>query len=492
MKKLFFVLVLILLVPTNVLADEIEIDGLWYEIVSKTREAKVITYKSEKYGGTIIIPENVEFDGVNYNVTSIEDNAFYQCSDLISVTIPNCVKKIGWCAFYECGNLESAEIPNSVTNIGSQAFWGCRSLTSVVIPISVTRIDDYVFCDCRSPTSIVIPNSVTAIGRGAFQSCSSLSSVTIPNSVARIDIEAFRYCRSLTSITIPNSITNINEFAFEGCSSLTSVTIPNSVMSVGLQAFYGCSSLKTITIGNGVNTIFYHAFANCLELKDVYCYADIIPSMLNVYNKPVTSAFEGSLVEYATLHVPESSISDYKSTEPWSNFKSVVAIDGVPDTQKCATPTISYNNGKLKFDCDTEGVEFISEITDADIKKNYSSEIDLTATYFIRVHAIKSGYDNSDMATATLCWIDVEPKTEGIGNGIASVRANAILIQSRSNVLSITGAPMGSEICAYNLSGQKVGSAKTLSETTEVCTLLQTGEVGIVMVGQKAVKVVMK
>ena len=96
------------------------------------------------------------------------------------------------------------------------------------------------------------------------------------------------------------------------------------------------------------------------------------------------------------------------------------------------------------------------------------------------------------MATATLCWIDVEPKTEGIGNGIASVRANAILIQSRSNVLSITGAPMGSEICAYNLSGQKVGSAKTLSETTEVCTLLQTGEVGIVMVGQKAVKVVMK
>ena len=111
-------------------------------------------------------------------------------------------------------------------------------------------------------------------------------------------------------------------------------------------------------------------------------------------------------------------------------------------------------------------------------------------TYNISVYATKSGYENSETVTATLCWIDVDLKTEGITGITANVRANPVLIQSNGNVLTILGAPEGSEINVYNLSGQKVGSARAVSECTDVFTSLQAGDVGIVKIGSKAVKVV--
>ena len=84
-------------------AAEVEIDGLWYEVITKAKEAKVISYKNNiKYSGNIVIPETVEYDGANYSVTSIGDNTFYKCTNLTSVTIPNSVTTIGERAFYGC------------------------------------------------------------------------------------------------------------------------------------------------------------------------------------------------------------------------------------------------------------------------------------------------------------------------------------------------------------------------------------------------------
>ncbi len=133
-----------------------------------------------------------------------------------------------------------------VTSIGSGAFYGCSSLTSVTIPDGVTNIGDFAFANCSGLTSITIPDSVTSIGDSAFYGCSGLTSVTIGDSVTSIGYSAFRDCSSLTSVTIPDSVTSISAMAFEGCSSLTSVTIPDSVTSIGGHAFYGCSKLKTV------------------------------------------------------------------------------------------------------------------------------------------------------------------------------------------------------------------------------------------------------
>ena len=210
-------------------ASDTQVDDIWYDFDSSTKTASV-TYRgseynsySNEYSGSVIIPETVTYDGTTYSVTSIGKYAFYDCSSLVSVTIPNSVTHIGDHAFYKTSSLTSVNIPNSVTSIGDYAFRGCSSLTAIDIPNSLTKIVHGMFDDCSSLATVTIPNSVTSIDTWAFSSCTSLTSITIPNSVTRIGSFAFEYCRSLTAITIPESVTDIGSGAFESCSSLTSV-----------------------------------------------------------------------------------------------------------------------------------------------------------------------------------------------------------------------------------------------------------------------------
>ncbi len=224
-------------------------------------------------------------------------------------------------------------IPNSVTSIDG-AFYECSGLTSVTIPTSVTSIGNGAFYGCSSLTSVTIPTSVTSIGNGAFSNCSGLISLTIPNSVTSIDDFGFSNCSGLTSVTIPNSVTSMGIGAFRDCTSLTSVTIPNSVTSIVSFAFYGCSGLTTITIGSEVEFISEKAFASCPDLTNVYCYAEYVPGT-------GSDVFEGSFIEYVTLHVPESAIEQYKATAPWSSFKNIV---GVTDTNNYWEMNLTVNN----------------------------------------------------------------------------------------------------------------------------------------------------
>ena len=300
---------------------------------------------------------------------------------------------------------------------------------------------------------------------------------------------AFSGCSGLTSVTIPNSVTSIGDYAFRYCSGLTSVTIPNSVTSIGYNAFFGCSKLTTITIGSGIKTINSSAFASCPELTDVTCYAENVPSTN-------TDAFKDSYIEYTTLHVPASAVNAYKVADPWKNFKSIMATDGTtpetPETPKCEKPTISYENGKLTFSSATDGAVCQYSITDTDIKAGSGNEVQLGVTYTISVYATKSGYDNSETATATLCWIDQQPKTEGITNGIANIPANAVLIQSEGGSIKVQGVDDGTMVNVYGINGTQAGSAISQGGAATINTNLQPGSIAIVKIGQKSVKVVMK
>ena len=482
MKKTL--LLLLVLFTLSASAEPVEIDGIYYNLLSKGNVAEV-TKNPNSYSGSVTIPESVTYQEATYSVKTIGREAFWRCTNLTSITIPNSVTSIGTYAFRDCTRLTSITIPNSVTSIGDAAFAG-TSLTSITIPNSVTSISSYAFDGCPL-TSITIPNSVTSIGDDAFSECTRLTSITIPNSVTSIGDGAFWECTSLTSITIPNSVTSIGAYAFRKCTSLTSITIPNSVTSIRMFTFANCTNLTSITIPNCVWSIGESAFAGCPNLTDITCYRENVPSTS-------VDAFKDSYVEYATLHVPSSAINEYKTTEPWKNFKSIVSIEGgeTPTVPKCKKPTISYQNGKLTFCSETEGADFVSEINDADIKKYYDAEVQLSVTYEISVYAVKTGYDNSDTATATLCWIDQQPQTEGIANGIVSVPSRAVLVKNEGGLFSVQGIDDGTQISVYNTNGVQAGSAISQNGMALISTDLQSGNIAIIKIGKESVKVVVR
>ena len=307
MKRTLFILTALfglLFSSSPALAYDCVVDGIYYILDKYNKTASVTCMYNNKYCGDVVIPETITiaYNDATYSVTSIGIDAFYACSELTSVTIPNSVTSIGNDAFRGCSGLNSivvsgnnvtydsrdncnaiietstnklvagcknTTIPNSVTSIGDKAFYACSGLTSVTIPNSVTAIGEGAFSYCSGLKSATIPNSVTSIGNAAFRGCSGLTSLTIPNSVTSIGYEAFCGCKGLTSVTIPNSVTSFGNAAFRGCSGLTSVTIPNSVTSIGDEAFCECSGLTSVTIPNSVTSIGYEAFCGCKGLTSV-------------------------------------------------------------------------------------------------------------------------------------------------------------------------------------------------------------------------------
>ena len=214
-KQLLFLL-LAMLTSTTLQAYDAEIDGIYYNFSGNNA---TVTYGDIKYSGAVVIPESVIYEDYTYSVTSIGGSAFYNCSSLTSVTIPNSVTSIGLSAFSGCSSLTSVNIPSSVTSIWENSFNGCSSLVTVVLEsneiVSKRRHMRTIFGD--QVQNYVIGETVEAIGDEAFWGCSGLTSITIPNSVTSIGNYAFSGCSGLTSITIPNSVTSIGNYAFSGC-----------------------------------------------------------------------------------------------------------------------------------------------------------------------------------------------------------------------------------------------------------------------------------
>ena len=299
---------------------------LYYSIVGNNA---IVTYKEYGEGdtsmvGDIVIPSSAG----GYNVIGIGSRAFYLCTGISSVTMPNTITRIDADAFAGCTGLTSVTIPENVTSL-SNAFSGCTNLTTVyynatnctdtympfaeadfsgnyissittaIIGNNIQVIPDDLFGGCVQLTTVAIPPSVTTIG-AAFWRCSNLTNINIPLSVTTIKEQAFQYS-GLTSVSIPSSVNRIgyNAFAhchnlttvfysmdsciynyqygsslyggmFEDCENLSTVHLGSSVRYIPPYTFYGCTGLYSIDIPDGVRVIQNNTFGNCTGLHSVH------------------------------------------------------------------------------------------------------------------------------------------------------------------------------------------------------------------------------
>ena len=296
-------------------------EGLYYN-VTDTGEIEITG--CYEYVRKVNIP--IEIDGKS--VTSIGSSAFYDCTSLTEITIPDSVTSIRECAFYDCTSLKNVyisdinawfeidfddldsnpmcnganlycngelvtevAIPDSMESIGSYVFSYCTSLTKITIPDSVTSIGQYAFCGCTSLTEITIPDSVTSIGEGVFFGCTSLTEITIPDSVTHIENHTFDDCTSLRSVTFLSPKTGIEEGAFSDCNAdmkfiiedtydqkgeaasvatnVTQLTVKHKEGKIPAGAYEGSKRLKEVTLEEGITLIEDDAFANCDNLEKI-------------------------------------------------------------------------------------------------------------------------------------------------------------------------------------------------------------------------------
>jgi len=353
MKKLVLFLMSLFMSNTSYSYDAV-IGGIYYNLITKAKEAEVtygdwnVNIEEGQYNGAIVIPDSIEYNGITYNVISIGKSAFSLCRNLTSVKLPKHLRKIEDGAFSICSKLDSISIPDGVETIGVTAFQ-FTGLKSLVIPNSVLSIGYMAFVNCENLVSVKLSDSLIKLGTAAFMQCYQLESITLPESLSSMDNSVFMNCTSLISVNIPSSMKSISESAFKGCTSLDSLVIPNGLYTIGSSAFSGCSNLKVVNISSTVTDIYKEAFAECKNLEYVYCNAEQIP-----YASYDT--FRDSYIEFATLYVPESSVDNYRQTEPWMYFKSIETINNSNLENVIISPVlIQYNNGIITINGIEEG-----------------------------------------------------------------------------------------------------------------------------------------
>ena len=325
MKTKLFTLLLAVAASVGTMFASTKIGDLYYNLDATNQTAEVTRQNSGEYSGDIVIPSSVTFNSVTYSVTSIGGYAFWVCTGLTSITIPNSVTSIGEYAFRSCIGLTFVTIPNSVTSIGNYAFYDCRGLISIEIPNSVTSIGNYAF---DNVPNIVYNGTATGSPWGARSINGFVDGYCVYSDETETTLIA---CSAATKgkITIPSSVTSIGGGAFSGCSGLTSIEIPNSVTSIGNSAFGLCIGLTSVTIPNSVTSIGNYAFIYCTGLTSVTIEADTPPT-IGIY----CFYSEDNNRKYSPLnisiYVPCGSLDTYKTAEGWSDYASRIKYTPLP------------------------------------------------------------------------------------------------------------------------------------------------------------------
>lgn len=287
-------------------------DLLIYECDENKLEAIVVGIQNT-LEREILIPSYILYNGSNYWVTSIKDNAFEECKNLKCIFIPDTIVSIGYINNIEsiyialdnpkyCSldgvlfNKEKTElirypakkrentytIPNSIISIKDYAFADCEELISIFIPNGLTIIKENAFLGCKNLTSITIPQSVEIIGKEAFHGCLSLRCFDVSSKnkcyhscddvlFDKSETELIQYpsARKDNFYIVPYSVRSINAWAFGGNPYIKRVELPDGLETIGTAAFAECIELSSIKLPNSIETIGSEAFESCCKLTSI-------------------------------------------------------------------------------------------------------------------------------------------------------------------------------------------------------------------------------
>lgn len=345
---------------------------------------------------------------IGSGVTEIGYFAFRHCEGLTSITVESgnsyfdsrnsCNAVIEKSSNKLIVGCKATVIPSSVKEIGSAAFNCLQGITSVTIPDGVVTIGQVAFYGCTNLTTVSIGNDVTEVGDASFYCCDKITTLILGNKVSKIGRNAFTGCTGLTSISFPNSLTSIGDYAFWGCENLNSITFPDNVSSIGSSAFRDCSNITSVTLGYYLSNIGSYAFLGCNKLGNVYCSAPVPPS--------AEYPFDNDILNTMYLHVPSSSLSLYQENlgyegGGWCSIPlSHISVLTNPGSGKLAIPTITLDNGVLKFDCGTNDAEYHYSISYPESNSNtIGNNVQMPLSFTVSVYAIKAGFEKSDTAT---------------------------------------------------------------------------------------------
>ena len=289
------------------------------DIAYKLKDGKAIVVRQPVNITSIKVPASITYNGESYTVTEIESYAFYNCTSLTSVELPNTISIIGDCAFYRCISLESIALPSNVSSIGSDAFFACTVLKFYEVnglKYLGNTSNNYLYLIevVQGVENADIHENCILIAKGAFNKCFTLISIKIGEKIKTIPDYEFYGCNKLVEVVnkspyitvvkgseengylgyyaldvynstdefIESKLSNQSGYIIydNGLEKIlvgyngeeTDLTLPNNVTKIYALAFYNCDSLTSIVIPDSVTSIGSHAFYDCSNLT-IYCEA---------------------------------------------------------------------------------------------------------------------------------------------------------------------------------------------------------------------------
>lgn len=407
--------------------------------------------------------------GVIYDKSGKTLMAYPQGRDYQAVISP-AVESLAPCAFYGCSLLPDISLPEGLIAIGDNAFYFCGALSSVSLPASVISVGRSAFADCMNLAAIEVDNNNPAY-------CSAFGSLLDKEAKILLQSPAAR----IGSCAIPETVNAISDLAFFRNIGVTTATIPEGTAIIGEGAFTGCQSLSAVTLPLSIKEIGHLAFAMCPALEAVYV---ANPDPAGIYMP--SDAFTGIDADKCFLYVPSGSLEAYATANAWSEFKTIVEYDALaPQQIEWDTAYSPDGSGYVTVTLDAEATSGLpiaytiapESVPFASISGNVLTMLTQTK---VKVTATQNG--NGRYAPAEPVTRTIEA-TDALDSPLAE---SSVRVLGSVGKIIIVNANPDDTARVYDVAGH------TVYIGTEHTIKVQSGQIYIVNIGGQAFKVPVK